>query len=933
MNKKNIGIILSVLLLVLILVILFINFKNNSTNYFKRINSFKDITNNKVEFELMDDIIPVVDTERIEVNLRYKNIHENPNKIYFDLYRIEINENDYRFYPNKSQKYSRLSIVHQDLKPVNQVMNVVVNNLNINNDIIDAEIRVINNKDEYKLLKSGVNLIEKGDIINIRFNPLPEFQKVLFDKNEINKFFMVLNLSLDKNDYDSDNNTLKTIPFELKFKKNIYYSLGLILTNNNDKIITKYVSRKHKNKPLTIYSDEVGKNELHNIELVNPNNSTKEYTHWNSQTNNKGYLIRSLNDDNKMYYKINKDGNVILVYSKKPFDLLNFERTNTGLYHIHKVKDSIYANNNFQFIIKKDEYGRFKNINTNQLEEAGHFDIKENKNNIKDIQNLSDYIDNSLKKAVPTEEPGVINYSYLQRGFTIDDIKLEHNSGAVLSSDGGKHLSHITKHDSDKLILVQFSNLSKEDEYNDKFILNINTNESVSEFYIYIKHDGINPIDLSKISTKYNKDINNENNSVSFYEDGKIINSLRDRGHFLDNVDKSKGYNKDRYIFYGIGSTDGIIEKYNIFNNKYKNELHEGQTIIDSSNNKRYIHIIREHIPMSIRSLQLERLLISIPVNLVNFNEDETHTLSKEIKVNMLNDKLYPGETIESYYVIFDEGTILQQLKSCSDSVILNNLNKILLSENDNYDIISINHPDYQKIKFGKCDNIMNRDDDIKEMQHSNNFSKSILDNLVKKSGDILSRRSFELSNIHAHESSLLEQNFIKDYNNYEKNNLIDTNPYSNTDEIINYYDIKGKEGFQDSIMKNISVSDYFGTYRIYPGQFILIDNLELQIDERYIGFIDKGIPIMKFTHDNILSIYSPFNAFEGIKFRIIAQDKMVHTFATTNLEKLLFNTGLRSPNFIYLSKHDTLMKNGDIKSIYRLSNREYTTLFQMKKK
>ena len=303
-------------------------------------------------------------------------------------------------------------------------------------------------------------------------------------------------------------------------------------------------------------------------------------------------------------------------------------------------------------------------------------------------------------------------------------------------------------------------------------------------------------------------------------------------------------------------------------------------------------------------------------------------------KINVLNDKLYPGETVENYHVIYDKGTQLQQLNTCYDSVILNNLNKILLSEKDNiYDIISMNHPDYQKIKFGKCDNIMNRDKDILEMRKANSFSKGILDNLVKKSGDILSKRSFELSNIHADESSLLDQNFIKDYHNYEKNSLIDTNPYSKNDEMINYYEIKGKEGFQDSIINMTSVDTYFGTYNIFPGQFILLDNLQVQIDSKFIGFIDNGIPIIKFVHDNILPIYSPFESFQGIKFRLISQDKMVHTVTTNNLEKLFYNTGLRSPNFIYLSKHDTEMKNGNIKTIYRVSNREYTTLFQMKKK
>ena len=947
MNRKNVGIILSVILLVLILVILFINYQNNSKKYSKKINTFQDVIDNKVEveFELMEDIISVVNTDRIELNLRYKNTHHNPNEIYYDLVKINIDENTEKFYPNiRNNNYSRLAIVHQDIKPQNQVANVVIdkisNKIPSNNDIIDAEINILNDKDEKKILKSGSNLIKKGDIINIKFKVLSEFQKVLFDTDDINKFFMVLNFSLSEHPYEYEAEILEPVPIELLFKKNIYYSLGLVLTDNNDKIIKKYLSRKHKDQALSIYSDDIGKNELHNIELLSTGDDINKYVQWDSQTNNQGFMIRSLNDDNKMYYKIDKNGEVRLVYSKTPFNLLLFERNNSGLYYVATVKENIYANNDFKFVIKRDEYGRFKNMNTNMLEAAGQFDIKENKKELKDIQTLGDYIDNAIIKSIPTEDPGIINYSYLQRGFTLEDIKVEHSNGAVLTTDGNRHLPHITTHDFGKLILVQFTNLAKEDQFENKFVIDNNTNQSISEFYIYIKHDSVTTIDLSKIKTKVhninyslNFDNNDQNNNKSrTFITGKIL-PLKDRGHFLSNVDKSKGYNQNRYLFYGIGSTDGIIETFNIAINKFKHELHEGQKIINSSN-KRFIHVVREHIPVSVRSLQLERLLVSIPVNLVDFNEDESYTLSKEIKINVLNDKLYPNETIENYQVIYDKGTILQQLNTCSDSVVLNNLNKLLLSDKNNiYDIISLNHPDYQKIKFGKCDNIMNRDKDILEMRKANNFSKGILDNLVKKSGDILSRRSFELSNVHADESSLLDQNFIKDYHNYEKNSLIDTNPFSKMDEIINYYEIKGKEGFQDSIINMSSINTYFGTYKIFPGQFILLDNLEVQIDSKFIGFIDKGIPIIKFTHDNVLPIYSPFDSFQGIKFRIIAQDKMVHTVATTNLEKLFFNTGLRSPNFIYLSKHDTEMKNGDIKSIYRLSNREYTTLFQMKKK
>ena len=564
---------------------------------------------------------------------------------------------------------------------------------------------------------------------------------------------------------------------------------------------------------------------------------------------------------------------------------------------------------------------------------------------------LGDYIDKAINKSTPNDDSGIINYSYVQRGFTLDEIKIEHNNGAVLSNDGIRHLAHVANHNN-KIVTVQFSNLTKEEEFENKFIMDPKTNQSVSEFYVYIKHHGDTTVDLNDIRIKYNspansplsleqfQEVNDTNTSNNDEFSGNTANiygrilPLKDQISYLPRVDPISGYNQNRFILYGIGATDGTILLYNLGLNKYKPELHEGQKIIDDNDKRvRYVHIIREHIPTSIKSLQIERMLISIPVNLINFEDNGTYTLSKNIKINIMNDKLTGNQSVEYYHVIMDAGTILQQLNNCNDSVILNNLHKLkLTSEESVYDIIDINHPDYKKIKFGKCDSLLNRDNDINNMRNANSFSKGILDNLIKKSGDILSKRSFELSNIHTSESSLLEQPNIKDYYNYENNSLIDTNPYSKTDELKNYYDIKGREGFQDQMIRSNTLENYLGMFQIYPGQFILLDELDVQIDNRYIGFIEKGVPIMKFEHDSILPIYSPFQTFQGVKFRLISFDKMVHNVSTANLEKLFMNTGLKSPNFIYISKHDTTMKNGDVKSVYRLSNREYTTLFQMKK-
>ena len=59
-------------------------------------------------------------------------------------------------------------------------------------------------------------------------------------------FFMVINFSLNNNTGSYEQGILKTEPIELKFKKDIYYSLGLVTTDNNDSIVKKvFLENEH----------------------------------------------------------------------------------------------------------------------------------------------------------------------------------------------------------------------------------------------------------------------------------------------------------------------------------------------------------------------------------------------------------------------------------------------------------------------------------------------------------------------------------------------------------------------------------------------------------------------------------------------------------------------------------------------------------------
>lgn len=879
---------------------------NDLTEALRFASSIEASISNNVEFELADPIISVTDIDRIEIRLKYKNIDSNIEPIYYDLQKV-VSGTDIKYYPRNETDRKRLSIIYQNFSPdpENMVDNQVVEEIDTN---LDAKVTIRNKNGQDRLLNDGTNnKIERGGEIILSIKVKDEYKKALFDTTNSNKFYLMMDFSSNGTGSETDYNTNKKslIPIELRFRRDIYYTIALPNVNESGQTETNYVSRVHSDKPLKVYSDAVGKGELHRIMLVDQadRGARDNYVPWDSGQSNEGFLIRSANDNKDLFYKIDSSGYMKLVKSSSPFDLLEFEfDARSQRFRIKKKNDNIYADKSFIFQVEKNSNGQFINIFNSRDAEAGLFKIDESTTDVKDIVTVGDYVQDTIDKTRPTDSGfGKIYYTYVQRAYTFEDIKNEHSNGAVMVEDNLRRNAYVRKHGTNsKIVTVQFDDTARTDE--NGFLL-INNVKSVSEFFIYLE-------------LTYTVDLST---SVTFLPSEDIFVPTN---RAVPSVGSPKVY-----TFYGIGSTDGKVQVFDYINEKYKPSLYEGQKIKDSTNEIRYVHRVKEHIPHSVKSLQPEVIIVAMPLDKINLS---TNKLSADVNIKMKHVDVKGTE--QEYEHRVTANTQLTTLNDCNKSVILNNLNKLRNISGNEYEIIGINHPDYNKINFGRCDNLLNRDDDIKDMREANTFVKGILGNLFNKTGDMLSRRSFELTNIQTTEDALLNSPVIKDFNNYEKNSLYDTNPFTKMDEISNYYQVKGKEGFQNSIISESSINNFLGSYYIQPGQLILLDGVKVQIDKNYLGFIQQGIPIMKFSYDSILPIYSPFQKFNGVKLRIVSQDKMVHSIATKNLENLFYNTGLRSPNFIYISRHTTPLENNKESVMYRVSNREYTTLFQMKK-
>lgn len=452
---------------------------------------------------------------------------------------------------------------------------------------------------------------------------------------------------------------------------------------------------------------------------------------------------------------------------------------------------------------------------------------------------------------------------------------------------------------------------------------------------------------VGDISSGQNRRIYNKegeyilNDAISSFKVEKIFSSA-DETILKYNYKQSSSDDDTNYIPQCPSTTDLMYNSLQIgdeadnkisFNTKsdtYKPELYEGKKV-----GNRYNKLIKSHRPTSLKNLIPEVIKVCIPKTLMN---GSTLTNSFVIRTKIFDIQNDDGEFIHQDFTINND--VITSVK-CSNSSVVNNLYKIKENKNPSptlstslpvYELVSPSDPEYKNIDCG-C-NCLNNNSHINNYMDTNSYTKGILNNLITRTDDVLSRRNQEITEVQTVEESILNQPQTQDYLNYEKTNLLDTNKFINRDEIINYYNVKGNEGFQGNIRENNSTSlgEFNGTYKIYDGQFVLLDNSKIKINNETITFIRLNTPVYKFKYDSKVPFYSPYTTFEGVKYRVINKDKMVHDIETNNLENLFLSIGLKVPNFIYVSKHTRILDDGTLDIYYKFSNREYTTLFQMVK-
>lgn len=724
----------------------------------------------------------------------------------------------------------------------------------------------------------------------ITFTDQDEIKDIPFDKS-----YLVKHIRLYNNDSGSNKKNLRV---DLLLKPLQYFSIKSIkfsdintddVDSGKDTTISEegnYISYIEKDIPLKPYSDKLGKKEIFNVKFQN---DTIKFEDLKLGVLNKNQfdatLLRSYNDAPNLNCYLNENDHKIYCDTtiKTPKNNLRFimgvvsgninidDEKKQKIMIIQNLKTGLYANSNFEF------------VETSIIKASKFIITKHEIPEIKKILNISDYV-NKIENDNITNyndcQGKIIYYFNLRRHYNVHTISKEHAT-AIINRNG---------------------QLPKNIEYGNGIQFDINNSKII-----------------------FKEDNSSTSNSGVFVNYMKYSLLNINNGPICKNSDTNFIYNS---IY--IGDTTNQI-KFNTNIDTYKPELYEGKQV-----GSKYISKLKYHRPRSLDDYTPEVIKICITPKIKDsLDKDKNFTLKTNI-FNIIDDS---GNTIEQEFTI--DNTVIKEAK-CFDSSLVNKLYKIHKVEDgsDNnlgiYELVSPTDSEYEDIDCG-C-NCLQSKEHIKDYRKQNAFVKGVLNNLITRTDDILSRRNNEITEIESDENSILDQPFIQDYLNYENTNLLDTNKFVITDELRNYYKKKGIEGFEETPDYLLSIdlsslkNEFMGVYKIFNGQFLLLEDIKLQIDENYIGFIKFDVPILKFKYDNVLPFYSPFQEFEGIKFRIITKDKMVHSVETSNIDSLLTKIGLKTPNFIYVSKHTRITQQENVDIYYKLSNREYTTLFQMKK-
>lgn len=687
-----------------------------------------------------------------------------------------------------------------------------------------------------------------------------------------------------------------------------------------------YISHVDSSTPLKPYSDKLGRREIFKFDVRTPHFDFTALDIRNKPTFD-AYIIRStrgtygefchLNDDNEVYCdrKLSKPTVLLrfhMTTSGNNDDELDYEKSDDDkTMIIQHFKSGLYANSDFKFVVKN-------------AGDAQKFIIsKHTVSGIKNIVNLDDYIDKkeaAADTAYTSCQEGPFTYINLRRPYNDATLIKEHPE-AMVNRDNKvpKKIQHVivstttgpTTPPAKEGIYIYNNSTNTEK----KIKFRINNDDVLADAdtqYSYLKRDSTTTFDNDKFGP-YCSGIVTDTPSTT-------VPTTTLPNYIYDKLEIK------------TTSTDSASEWLDPSVDKYKPEIYEGRKVEHDGTTK-YIAEIKKHTPTSLKNYTPDTIKICIPKSALNPSSGNLNTTPFIIKTKLFNVIDSNGKTMELEFTVNNNNLI--KTATCSDANIVNNMYKIYKTSDDHYEIAQPNDPKYKTIDCG-C-NCLGDKKHVEKYRKTNNFVKSILDNVIVKTDNIMSQRNRDLSEIKTQEETLFNQPDIQDYNDYENTNLLDTNPFREMDEVKNYYNSAGLEGFSDAPKLPTDLEtlkrEFIGIYKPFDSQFLLLDGVVLQIDKDHIGFIKNNTPIYKLRHDNIKPFFSPYGNFDGITLRIVSSDKMVHTFENRNFEKLLQQIGFNPPNFIYLSRHHT--KDEDSKTIrthYKISNRQHSTLMQMEK-